>query len=145
MSRVKRNVAFSLAFLDIMACGFGAVIVLFMILRGTTVDVITVDPRLLSEIDMLQTDIRDSEMEKIQLLNSLNEIQDKIVKAEGLSIKVLTDLEEREKSIQSDPNDLDKLRKRVEQLEYESIEMEEIMSGDKVREFQGSAPSLVPM
>ena len=96
MSRVKRNVAFSLAFLDIMACGFGAVIVLFMILRGTTVDVITVDPRLLSEIDMLQTDIRDSEMEKIQLLNSLNEIQDKIVKAEGLSIKVLTDLEERE-------------------------------------------------
>jgi len=138
MSRVKRNIAFSLAFLDIMACGFGAVIVLFMILRGTTVDVITVDPRLLSEIDMLQTDIRDSEMEKIQLLNSLNEIQDKIVKAEGLSIKVLTDLEEREKSIQSDPNDLDKLRKRVEQLEYESIEMEEIMSGDKVREFQGS-------
>jgi hypothetical protein len=137
MSRVKRNVAFSLAFLDIMACGFGAVIVLFMILRGTTVDVITVDPRLLSEIDMLKTDIRDSEMDKIRLLNSLNEIQDKIVKAEGLSIKVLTDLEEREKSIQSDPNDLDKLRKRVEQLEYETMEMEEIVSGDKVREFQG--------
>ena len=137
MSRVKRNVAFSLAFLDIMACGFGAVIVLFMILRGTTVDVITVDPRLLSEIDMLQTDIRDSEMEKIQLLNSLEKIKLELVEAQGLSKRVITDLEEQEKSIQNDPNDLDKLRRQVEQLEDETAQMEEVEFGDKVREFQG--------
>ena len=137
MPKKRRNIAVSLSFLDIMACGFGAVTLLFLILRHNATEVITPDIRIPAEVDMLQMDIRDAEQEKVQLLNSLEKIQLQLVEAQGLSKRVITDLEEQEKSIQNDPNDLDKLRRQVEQLEDETAQMEEIEFGDKVREFQG--------
>lgn len=137
MPKKRRNIAVSLSFLDIMACGFGAVTLLFLILRHNATEVIRPDIRISAEVDMLQMDIRDAEQEKVQLLNSLEKIQLQLVEAQGLSKRVITDLEEQEKSIQNDPNDLDKLRRQVEQLEDETAQMEEIEFGDKVREFQG--------
>lgn len=137
MPRKRRNIAFSLSFLDIMACGFGAVTLLFLILRHNATEVVTPDIRISAEVDMLQMDIRDAEEEKVQLLNSLEEIKLELVEAQGLSKRVITDLEEQERSIQNDPNDLDKLRRQVEQLGDETAQMEEVEFGDKVREFQG--------
>ena len=107
MSRKRRNVAFSLSFLDIMACGFGAVTLLFLILRHNAVEIVTPDSQLAAEVDLIQMDIRQAEEERTQLLNSLEKIQLEIVEAQGLSERVLTDLQERENSIQADPNDLD--------------------------------------
>ena len=43
MARKRRNIAFSLSFLDIMACGFGAVTLLFLILRHNAVEIVTPD------------------------------------------------------------------------------------------------------
>ena len=137
MPRKRRNIAFSLSFLDIMACGFGAVTLLFLILRHNAVEIITPDSQLAAEVDLLQMDIRQAEEEKTQLLNSLEKIQLELVEAQGLSERVITDLQEQENSIQSDPNDLDKLRQQVEQLEEETAQMEEVEFGDKVREFIG--------
>jgi hypothetical protein len=137
MPKKRRNIAVSLSFLDIMACGFGAVTLLFLILRHNATEVLTPDIRISAEVDMLQMDIRDAEQEKVQLLNSLEKIQLELVEAQGLSKRVITDLEEQENSIQNDPNDLDKLRRQVEQLEDETAQMEEVEFGDKVREFQG--------
>ena len=137
MPKKRRNIAVSLSFLDIMACGFGAVTLLFLILRHNATEVITPDIRISAEVDMLQMDIRDAEEEKVQLLNSLEKIQLQLVEAQGLSKRVITDLEEQEKSIQNDRNDIDKLRRQVEQLEDETAQMEEVEFGDKVREFQG--------
>jgi len=137
MPRKRRNIAFSLSFLDIMACGFGAVTLLFLILRHNATEIQTPDIRLSAEVDLLQMDIRQAETEKTQLLNSLEEITLELVEAQGLSDRVLTDLQKTERSIQADPNDIDKLRRQVEQLENETSEMEEVEFGDKVREFQG--------
>ena len=137
MPRKRRNIAFSLSFLDIMACGFGAVTLLFLILRHNATEIQTPDIRLSAEVDLLQMDIRQAETEKTQLLNSLEEITLELVEAQGLSDRVLTDLQETEKSIQADPNDIDKLRRQVEQLENETAQMEEVEFGDKVREFLG--------
>ena len=137
MPKKRRNIAVSLSFLDIMACGFGAVTLLFSILRHNATEIITPDTRISAEMELLQMDIRDAEDDKVQLLNSLEEIQLQLVEAQGLSKRVITDLEEQEKSIQNDPNDLDKLRRQVEQLEDETAQMEEVEFGDKVREFQG--------
>ena len=137
MPKQRRNIAVSLSFLDIMACGFGAVTLLFLILRHNATEVITPDIRISAEVDMLQMDIRDAEEEKVQLLNSLEKIKLELVEAQGLSKRVITDLEEQEKSIQNDPNDLDKLRRQVEQLEDETAQMEEVEFGDKVLEVQG--------
>tara|TARA_B110000046_G_scaffold185837_1_gene229722 strand:- start:5095 stop:6150 length:1056 start_codon:yes stop_codon:yes gene_type:complete len=137
MPKKRRNVAFSLSFLDIMACGFGAVTLLFLILRHNATDIQTPDVRLSAEVDLLQMDIRQAEAEKTQLLNSLDQITVELAEAQGLSERVLTDLQETEKSIQADPNDIDKLRRQVKQLEDETAQMEEVEFGDKVREFLG--------
>ena len=137
MPRKRRNIAFSLSFLDIMACGFGAVTLLFLILRHNAVEIVTPDSQLAAEVDLLQMDIRQAEEEKTQLRNSLEKIQLELVEAQGLSERVISDLQEQENSIQSDPNDLDKLRQQVEQLEEETAQMEEVEFGDKVREFIG--------
>ena len=137
MPKKRRNIAFSLSFLDIMACGFGAVTLLFLILRHNATEIQTPDVRLSAEVDLLQMDIRQAEAKKTQLLNSLEEITLELVEAQGLSDRVLTDLQETEKSIQADPNDLDRLRRQVEQLEDETAQMEEVEFGDKVREFLG--------
>jgi hypothetical protein len=137
MARKRRNIAFSLSFLDIMACGFGAVTLLFLILRHNAVEIVSPDIKLAAEVDLLQMDIREAEEDRVQLLNSIEKIQLELAEAQGLSKRVITDLEEQERSIQSDPNDLDKLRLQVEQLEAETAQMEEVEFGDKVREFQG--------
>jgi hypothetical protein len=86
---------------------------------------------------MLLMDIRQADAEKTLLLNSLEQIDLELVKAQGLSDRVLTDLQETEKSIQSDPNEMDKLRLQVEKLEDETAQMEEVEFGDRVREFVG--------
>ena len=138
MVKKRRNIAFSLSFLDIMACGFGAVTLLFLILRHNATEIELPDPRLASEVDLLQQDIRQAEEERVELLNSLEELQLQLVKAQGDSERVITDLEEQERSIQADPKDeLAKLRRQVEQLERETAQLEEVEFGDKVREFLG--------
>jgi hypothetical protein len=138
MAKKRRNIAFSLSFLDIMACGFGAVTLLFLILRHNATEIELPDPRLASEVDLLQEDISQAEREKVELLNSLKQLQLQLVTAQGASDRVITDLQEQEKSIQADPkDDIAKLRRQVEQLEKETAQMEEVEFGDKVREFLG--------
>lgn len=138
MAKKNRSTPFSLSFLDIMACGFGAVTLLFLILRHNSSDIELPEPRQSAEVQLLQQDIQQAEQEKTLLLNSLEELELELLEAQGLSKRVITELEEKEQSIQSDPEEqIALLRKRVEQLEQETSEMEEVEFGDKVREFLG--------
>jgi len=137
-SKKNRVTPFSLSFLDIMACGFGAVTLLFLILRHNISETVKPDLRLTAEVNMLQEDIRDAEEDKVELLNSVEKLKKELVVAQGLSNRVVTELQEAENSIQADPEDnIAKLRKQVEELESETANMEEIEFGDKVRAFLG--------
>ena len=138
MIKKRRNIAFSLSFLDIMACGFGAVTLLFLILRHNATEIETTDPRLAYEVELLQQDISQAEQQKVALLNSLDALQRELAISQGASDRVITDLQESENSIQSDPKEeLAKLRRQVEQLEKETAQMEDVEFGDKVRGFLG--------
>ena len=138
MIKKRRNIAFSLSFLDIMACGFGAVTLLFLILRHNATEIETTDPRLADEVELLQQDISQAEQQKVALLNSLDALQRELAIAQGASDRVITDLQDSENSIQSDPKEeLAKLRRQVEQLEKETAQMEDLEFGDKVRGFLG--------
>jgi hypothetical protein len=138
MRKKRRGTPFSLSFLDIMACGFGAVTLLFLILRHNDVQIETPDERLSAEVNLLQVDIRDAEEDRVQLLNSLEELELRLVEAQGMSRRFITQLQELEESIQSDPIDeIAMLRRQVEELELETANMEEVQFGDKVREFLG--------
>lgn len=137
MARKRRNIAFSLSFLDIMACGFGAVTLLFLILRHNTSEIIIPDQKLSNEAELLEQDIREAEQLKTEILNSLENIKKELVITQGMSKRIITELEEKEKSIQEDPKNLDKLRLQVKKLEEETANIEEVEFGDKVREFVG--------
>lgn len=134
----RRPTAFSLSFLDIMACGFGAVTLLFLILRHNVNQLEIPQTPLSAEVDLLEVDIRQAEQQKVELLNSLEALQKQLVEAQGLSKRVITELEEAEQGIQQDPKDeIAKLRRQVEELEEETAKMEEVEFGDNVREFLG--------
>jgi len=138
MARKNRGNPFNLAFLDIMACGFGAVILLFLILRHNEMVIEVPDINLSAEVNLLQEDIHDAEEEKVEALNSLDQIELEVVLAQGMSRRFLTELQEIEESIQSDPvEEIAMLRRQVEELERETASMEEIEFGDKVRQFIG--------
>ena len=137
MARKRRTTAFSLSFLDIMACGFGAVTLLFLILRHNEVVVEMPDYKLAAEVQLLELDIRQAEVEKVELLNSIKELALEEVVAQGLSKRFITELQELEESIQSDPEQIAKLRRQVEELESETASMEEVEFGDRVRQFIG--------
>ena len=138
MARKKRNIAFSLSFLDIMACGFGAATLLFLILRHNEMVIELPDQRLMAEVNLIKEDIQLAEEDRVKLLNSLEELELRVVTAQGLSRRYLTEVEEKEESIQSDPvENIAMLRRQVEELERETASMEEIEFGDRVRQFIG--------
>jgi hypothetical protein len=138
MIKNRRFTAFSLSFLDIMACGFGAVTLLFLILRHNVVVEVQPDSKLAAEVEMLKEDVQDAEEERVDLLNSIEDLELQLVTARGLSKRYLTELEEVEESIQSDPEErIAMLRRQVQELERETANLEEVEYGDKVRQFLG--------
>lgn len=138
MIKKRRLNAFSLSFLDIMACGFGAVTLLFLILRHNFAEEPVPDPSLTAEVEMLQEDVSEAEEERVELLNSIEELELQLVTARGRSSRYITDLQELEESIQSDPDErIAMLRRQVEELERETANMEEVEFADKVRQFLG--------
>ena len=138
MARKRRAIPLSLSFLDIMACGFGAVTLLFLILRHNTAEVEIPESPMAAEVALLQEDIRRASEEKSTLTNSLEEVEKELAEMQGMAQRVVTDIEEREQSIQPDPDEqIDVLRRRVEELEAQVDDMEEVEFGDKVRAFIG--------
>lgn len=138
MANKRRVIPLSLSFLDIMACGFGAVTLLFLILRHNDIEIPVPDVNLTAEVNLLVEDIRDAEEDKVELLNSLEALELKVVEAQGMSRRFITELQELEESIQEDPEEsIAMLRRQVEELELETANMEEVEFGDRVREFLG--------
>lgn len=140
MKKKRSQSPFGLAFLDIMACGFGAVTLLFLILRHNADVEIEPDINLVSEVDFIAQDIRDAQDNKALLLNTLESIDEAIVEAQGKAQRVLDELREKreELSIQSDPDvSVDKLREDLEKLELEIAELEEGGFSKNLRDFTG--------
>jgi len=141
LPRFKRRVTtFSLSFLDIMACGFGAVILLFLILKHGPTAVESADPFLVAETNLLQEEILIGKDELVVLKNSLKELEQSYVEAQGLSKRVLAKTKEarRELSAQPDPKqEIEILRKQVEQLKEETAKLEDQGNDEDVRRFIG--------
>ncbi|RLA43732.1 MAG: VWA domain-containing protein [Gammaproteobacteria bacterium] len=142
MTREKRRVStFSLSFLDIMACGFGAVTLLFLLLKHeASSDPGVGDTSLNAEASMLAEDIREGEKQKVKLRNSLQEIDDETVVAQGLSRRVLDELNERKRelSMEASPDQqIALLRKQVKQLEAETASAREEDRANDTRSFIG--------
>lgn len=134
----RRKVSpFSLSFLDIMACGFGAVTLLFLILRH---EPSPGDLMQAAETSLLEEDIRFGEEHLVQLRNSLQEQQTRLVETQGLSRRVLENIEQtrHELSIQRDPEqEIALLKRQVEEARREVAQLEAATGGQQVRQFLG--------
>ena len=103
MARRKRQSStFNLSFLDIMSCGFGAVVLVFLIIdHSLEVEIRTVNAEVLSEVELLEEDIREGEAGLVSLRNALDDADLDIVEADGLARRITEELDEYEALIAS--------------------------------------------
>lgn len=94
MARKKRELnVFNISFLDCMSCGFGAVVLFFMIINhASEVRSDSLNEDLISEVNQLETLVLAGEQRLVQLRNSVEETDKETAITEGLSNKVLDEL-----------------------------------------------------
>ena len=138
----------SLAFLDVMFCGFGAVILIFLILDHTSsVTPSDQNPVLAAEVDLLREEIREGELGLVALRNTLSDVSFEVVTAEGLARQIqeqletfLQELAALENSSVATEEDVEKLRADVRALEEELLRLQASafeQEGNSVRQFLG--------
>jgi peptidoglycan hydrolase CwlO-like protein len=121
MARKKRPfTTFSLSFLDIMSCGFGAVILVFLIIdHSIVVQSKVLNQDLLSEVNLLEEDISEGEKDKVRLRNVLSDVDIKVVEAQGRATRIIDDVSEFEALIASLKRDGYTERSDIESLKAE--------------------------
>ena len=148
MHRKRRFSTFNLSFLDIMSCGFGAVVLIFLMIdHAANVHSEEVNRTLLAEVDMLDEDIRVGEEGLVRVRNTIARVDQQVVEAQGLSRRILTDVEKsrrelslflKDTPLQSDT--IKKLKADLKSLEEEKKRLEaesQKNTGAKVRRIQG--------
>ena len=147
MARRRINV-FSLSFLDAMTCGFGAVVLFYMVINasvGLHAGRLTAD--LQAEVDLLEVEVLDGHERLVELRNSVREAEEQTAEARGLSTRI-TDRLERireelatyEASTLARREHIDRLQADIKSLEAEARRLaatEEEASGDRLRSFIG--------
>ena len=74
----------SLAFLDVMFCGFGAVILIFLILdHSSTISPEETSPELMAEINLLREEVEEGELGLVRIRNTLSDVDFEVVEAQG--------------------------------------------------------------
>ena len=97
--------AFSLSFLDIMSCGFGAVVLLFMIINhGTQSHTQEVNKTRMAEVRKLQEQVLEGKRDLVMIRNALTQTENDLDISAGESQKVIESIAEVELAM----SDLDK-------------------------------------
>ncbi len=146
--RKRSAIAFNLSFLDIMSCGFGAVVLVFLIIdHSVEVQSKTLNRDLLSEVNFLEQEITEGEEGLVQLRNTLSDIDMQMVEAQGRADRISDELEEYQARIAalrredpSDPEEIDRLKAEIRSLEAEVEELRSAAlenSGRSARAFVG--------
>lgn len=148
MARKRNFTTFNLAFLDVMSCGFGAVILIFLIIdHASEIHAQEINEDILSEVSLLEEEILEGEENLAQTKNTIDIVDQQVVDAEGESRRIIdeiTQLEielasldesalERVKRVKKLKTDLRELEKERERLQAESEEEK----GKSAREVAG--------
>lgn len=149
MARKKREfTTFNLSFLDIMSCGFGAVILVFLIMNHGIVEQKTeLNEDLLSELNLLDEDVAEGTEGLVRLRNTLSDVDLKAAEAQGLATRITQDTENYEAQIEdrkrdgyTDSSDIKSRKAELLSLEAEVKELRQAgrdSSGNNARKFIG--------
>jgi len=148
MKRKSANV-FSLAFLDVMFCGFGAVILFFMIINANTYERREkINYQVTGQVTMLDVEVKESEKLLVELKNSIQTVTDELVMTQGLAHEVVKNIKQNNsqlarldkdtlaklKSIESLKADLKSIEEENQRLEGGA---EKQLEGDRLKQFAG--------
>ncbi len=146
--RQRRFNVFSLAFLDVMSCGFGAVVLIFLIINHDTEEQQqVVNNDLLAEIRMLDYQVRQGEEEMFELLQALEGVESHLaesdsdlnatrstIETEVIKLDELKDVSLAEKVSLSDLTaDIETREDEVKRLQA----LKDAADGQQVRSFEG--------
>ena len=148
MARRRREFsAFSLAFLDIMSCGFGAVVLLFLIIKHNVdayVPVVNTTPDLSSEVSLLEEEILQGKDNLAKLHNTVSDIDDQTAIAKGLARRIMDEIREVAGNTEALANsnqdaDMEKLKADLKKLaaQKQRLEKETQNTGKDTRSFVG--------
>ena len=95
MARKREFNAFSLSFLDIMSCGFGAVILIYLIINHASETVNKeVDLQLLAQVTKLEKEVLEGEKDLVELRITVDETEEDVTETQGTTLEILKELEE---------------------------------------------------
>ena len=144
----RRIDVFSLSFLDVMSCGFGAVVLIFLIINHATEEQTkTVNKDRLAEVRMLDYQVQDGEknlfdlLERMDLLGKrLDESDRQLASTRNAIEQRREDFEDLEKESLAHEQSLEALKTDVDTREQELERLraiEEANAGGRIRSFTG--------
>jgi F0F1-type ATP synthase membrane subunit b/b' len=142
LKRKKLNV-FSLSFLDIITCGLGAIILLFVLINAKSAarrD--TVTSELHSEADRIATEVLEGKKNLIELRNVLEQTRQELTQTQGLSRRMLEILNEKNIELADSDKDTLATEEHVNRLKADLKSLEEdvkrLRAGAKAQEELGN-------
>lgn len=148
MVQRRRLNVFSLSFLDVMSCGFGAVVLIFLIINhDTQEDQEVVNDELLAEIRMLDYQVQQGEKNLFELIETMDDINARVGDSDQNLATTQTTietqqarLEELQDSSVAQTESLKALTADIESREDEVnrlLALKEANDGAQVRSFEG--------
>jgi hypothetical protein len=149
MARRADNV-FGLSFLDAITCGFGAVVLFFMVINasvGLRADRVTTDLR--GEVELREIEVLEGYRNLVELRNSARELDQDSAEARGLSARLLEQIREIQQELATYDQStlariehLERLKADLRSLEEDARRLSESgpvaeETGDDVRAFVG--------
>lgn len=144
MARKSRTTStFSLSFLDIMSCGLGAAVLIFLLLKHVVDGPTNIsDPKTLAEANLLAEEILLGEQHLARIRNTISELSDEAVTAQGLARRISEELAALKSQLPDDAPDApvtaEGLKARIAELEEQKRALQNTeVSGSKAYEFSG--------
>lgn len=152
MTKRKKQRTFdpvSMSFLDVISCGFGAVVLIFLVLDHTPTNQSgDSTPGLAAEVNMLNEEINEGEENLVRIRNTISDVDFQMVEAQGLASSIqeqinnfMEELARMESSSVAEEESVAKLRSDIESLEEQlkqlKAEEEEQLTGNNIRKYIG--------
>jgi hypothetical protein len=148
MARRRQSNVFSLSFLDVMSCGFGAVVLIFLIINHASQEQgERVNQDRLAEVRMLDYQVQNGERDLFELQERMEELRRRIDTSDARLVSSRTAIERRREDFESleeeslaQQRSLEQLKSDVETREEELERLralEAANQGGRIRSFTG--------
>lgn len=148
MAKKRKRVVnvFTLSFLDVMAGGFGAVILIFLIINHTIVKTEKSDPELLNELRLIDFQMERAKKNRAELMELVGDLRNRIADAKERVEELLREVETKtdevddaEKSALDLSTTLERIKSEIQSLqrEIELLESRDEASGETPIEIVG--------